>query len=72
MTATEPKSPNCPVCGEPPMMVMGGGTQAFCGNVGGCPVMTWNPMDSREEFLRTAEQIEIRPSGESGTGGPTP
>jgi len=50
------------------MMVMGGGTQAFCGNGDGCPVWTWNPMDSREEFLRTAKQIEIRPSGESNVG----
>jgi hypothetical protein len=71
----EPKSPDCPVCGEPPMMVMGGGTQAFCGNGEGCPVMTWNPMNSREEFFRTAKQIEIRPSGDErapADGGETP
>jgi hypothetical protein len=47
------------------MTVMGGGTQAFCGNGEDCPVITWNPMESREEFLRTAKQIEIRPSGEA-------
>jgi hypothetical protein len=61
----EPKTPNCPLCGQPPYMVMGGGTQAFCGNTDSCPVMTWNPMDTREEFLRTAKQIDIRPSGET-------
>ena len=65
---TEILTPCCPMCGEPPMMVMGGGTQAFCGNGDGCPVMAWNPMNSREEFLRTAKQIEIRPSGESNVG----
>jgi hypothetical protein len=57
------------------MMVMGGGTQAFCGNGEGCPVMTWNPMNSREEFFRTAKQIEIRPSGDErapADGGETP
>jgi hypothetical protein len=30
-------------------------------------VMTWNPMNSREEFFRTAKQIEIQPSGNEGT-----
>lgn len=55
----EPKSPNCPMCGEPPLMVMGNGTQAFCRNADGCPVFTWNPMDTPEEFRRTAKQIEI-------------
>lgn len=64
----EPLTPNCPMCGEAPFLVMGGGTQAFCGNGEGCPVMTWNPMESREHFLRTARQIEIRPS----EGEPTP
>lgn len=53
------------MCGEPPYMVMGGGTQAFCGNGEGCPVMTWNPTESRETFLRTAKQIEIKPGGET-------
>lgn len=54
------------MCDQPPYMVMGGGTQAFCGTREGCPVMTWNPMESRAEFFRTAQQIEIRPSRESG------
>lgn len=61
----EAGSPCCPMCGEPPYMVMGGGTQAFCGNGEGCPVMTWNPTESRETFLRTAKQIEIKPGGET-------
>lgn len=58
----EIKSPVCPMCGEMPML---GWTQAFCGN-GNCPVFTWNPHDTPEEFRRTARQIEIRPGGESG------
>ena len=61
-------TPCCPVCGEPPFLVMGGGTQAFCGNGDGCPVMTWDPTKSREHFLRTAKQIEIEDRSEEGKG----
>jgi hypothetical protein len=61
---TEILTPRCPLCDSEPFMVMGGGTQAFCGNRDGCPVMTWNPMDSREEFLRTAKRVRIEPDGE--------
>ena len=64
----EPLTPGCPMCGEPPFLLMGGGTQAFCGTREGCPVMTWNPMDSRETFLRTAKQIEIKDRSEEGKG----
>lgn len=59
-------TPRCPVCGTDPYMVMGGGTQAFCGNGEGCPVMTWNPVESREHFFRTARQIEIQDRSEEG------
>ena len=61
-------TPCCPLCGEPPVMVMGCGTQAFCGNGDSCPVMTWNPTESRETFLRTAKQIEIQDRSEEGKG----
>ena len=61
-------TPRCPLCDEPPMMVMGGGTQAFCGNGEGCPVWTWNPTESREHFLRTAKQIEIQDRSGEGEG----
>ena len=60
MSEPEPLTPCCPLCGEPPFLVMGGGTQALCGTREGCPVLTWNPMDSRETFLRTARPIEIQ------------
>jgi hypothetical protein len=51
-------TPDCPMCGEPPMMVFGGGTQAFCGN-DYCPVFTWDPSKSRDHFLETAREISI-------------
>ena len=62
-------TPRCPLCDTEPYMVMGGGTQAFCGNGDGCPVLTWNPTESREHFLRTARQVRLEPGGEeSGEG----
>ena len=63
------KSPVCPMCGELPMLVTGGWTQAFC-DTDSCPVFTWNPHDTPEEFRRTAKQIEIKPSAGQGEEGP--
>ncbi len=57
-------TPRCPLCDTEPYMVMGGGTQAFCGNGDGCPVLTWDPTKSREEFLRTARQVRLERGGE--------
>jgi hypothetical protein len=51
-------TPDCPVCGEPPLWVLGGGTQAFCGS-DECPVFTWNPAQSREHFMATAREVQI-------------
>jgi len=45
-------TPRCPLCGQPPLWVLGGGTQAFCGN-DGCPVLTWDPTVSRAANLLT-------------------
>jgi len=56
---TEILCPDCPVCGETPYMVMGGGTQALCGNGEGCPVMTWDPSVSREENLLNMQPVQI-------------
>lgn len=33
---------NCPVCGTPSTLIIGP-TQAFCTNVDGCSVLTFNP-----------------------------
>ncbi len=33
-------TPRCPLCDEEPLWVLGGGTQAFCGNADGRPVLT--------------------------------
>jgi hypothetical protein len=63
-------SPRCPLCSSPPVIMLGGGTQAFCGD-DDCPTLTWNPMESPEEFRRTARPVEIVESG-PGEGHYTP
>lgn len=59
----EPPAPVCPLCGEFPLWVLGGGTQAFCGNHD-CPVMTWNPMENRDHFLQTARVARVTQGGQ--------
>lgn len=55
---TEILTPTCPVCGHPPMMVFGGGTQAFCGN-GDCRLLSWTPTLSLDENLLDAEVVRF-------------
>ena len=60
-------TPFCPWCDEPPCMVMGGGTQAFCGS-DACPCLTWDPSKSKAENRRNATVTRITERGESGDG----
>ena len=55
-------TPDCPLCGHPPMMVFGGGTQAFCGNDNGCPVLTWDPSVSRQDNLANMKPTRWEPT----------
>ena len=55
---------DCPGCGEPPMMLMGGGTQAFCGT-DDCPWFTWDPTKTLAELNASATRIDF-------PGGPDP
>ena len=65
---TEILTPRCPLCDEPPLWILGGGTQAFCGS-DDCPVFTWNTLESREHFLRTAKHVTLQDnSSEEGQG----
>ena len=54
-------TPRCPLCDEPPMMVFGGGTQAFCGNEDGCPLICWTPTKSLDENLLDAGTVKFPP-----------
>jgi hypothetical protein len=58
--------PTCPMCDQPPLMVMGG-TQAFCGNTK-CRVLTWNPAKGREELLANEVSAEWKKVAEDGQG----
>ena len=53
--------PLCPLCDEGPLWVLGGGTQAFCGN-DACPVLTWNPTKSRDENLLNMRATQWEPT----------
>jgi hypothetical protein len=46
-------TPRCPLCGQYPFMVMGGGTQAFC-DTPACEVLIWNPARSIDQNLLEA------------------
>ena len=53
-----PLTQSCPRCHEPPMMVLGAGSQAFCGNEA-CEVFTWNPRESVVEFEANARPVQV-------------
>lgn len=49
---------NCPGCGEPPLYLMGGGHQAFCGT-DDCPWFTWDPTLTLAELNDGAKVIDL-------------
>jgi len=51
-------TPNCPYCGEPPVLLLDGGHQAFCGNED-CKVLTWNPTETVEQLEANRKDIDI-------------
>lgn len=56
-------TPHCPLCDWPPLIVLGGGTRAFCQNLE-CDVLAWDPSVSLDENLLsfrslTLEEIKI-------------
>jgi hypothetical protein len=50
--------PNCPVCGEPPVMAISV-VQAFC-HTSDCPAITWNMTISKDENLDTTNFIDLK------------
>jgi len=60
-------TPDCPMCGHPPAMVFGGGTQAFCGNEDGCTLICWTPTKTLDENLMDASVVDF-PTAEAGDG----
>ena len=54
----EPVGLKCPACGEPPLWLMGGGSQAWCGT-DDCPILTWNPVKTRAELAADLKVIDL-------------
>lgn len=50
-------TPNCPRCGEPPVMAMSV-AQAFCGNTA-CAVLSWDMRDTVAEHYAMAETVDL-------------
>ena len=48
----------CPGCGEPPVLLFGGGTQAFC-QTDDCPWFTWDPTKTLAEVNADAKVINL-------------
>jgi hypothetical protein len=53
------KSPDCPYCGNPPLYVMEGGGQAFCG-CDDCPCICWNPNETPAHQRAHENVIDVR------------
>ena len=60
-------TPDCPLCGHPPMMVFDGGTQAFCGN-DDCTLLMWTPTKTLDANLMDARVARWKPA-EGGSDG---
>ena len=59
-------TPRCPLCGSAPYMVMGGGTQAFCGN-DDCTLICWDPSLSLDDNLMDAGVVRWESTEIGGT-----
>ena len=42
-------TPDCPLCHQPPIALLGGGTQAICGT-SNCRVFIWNPQRGLDQL----------------------
>lgn len=56
--SNEPVGLICPGCGEPPVFLLGGGTQAWCGT-GDCPILTWDPTMTLAELNADAKTVDL-------------
>jgi hypothetical protein len=58
---------NCPECRQPPVLVLAGGTQAFCGNEAGCRIVMWDPAQTWAELAAEGHRRD-RPDTADGAG----
>lgn len=52
----------CPACGSLPVLVLGGGRQAFCPN-SECDALTWNPTHTARHNLDNGHEITVQERG---------
>ena len=64
---TDLLTPRCPLCDEPPAIMLPGGTQAFCGN-DDCTLLCWTPALSLDDNLLGAGVIKLPQAEEGGNG----
>lgn len=58
-------TPCCPLCDELPVMMFGGGTQAFCGN-DDCTILMWTPTKGLDDNLLDAGVVRLPWTEEAG------
>lgn len=51
-------TPYCPLCSQAPVLVLGAGTQAFCGN-DDCDVVCWDMTASLHTNLTDVRHVQI-------------
>ena len=56
-------TPRCPLCDQPPAIMLPGATQAFCGN-DDCTLLCWNPFASLDANLLDAGVVKFDPPAE--------
>lgn len=56
-------TPGCPMCGDPPVLELSNGHQAFCGN-DDCTLLMWDPLVSLDENLMNAGTVRLDCQGE--------
>jgi hypothetical protein len=52
------RTPCCPLCGKPPMLVLAGGAQAFCGTEG-CRIIIWDATASMDENMNDIGFLDL-------------
>lgn len=55
-------TPCCPVCSQPPCMVVAGGSQAFCGN-DDCTTLCWDMSRSLDDNLLDIGFVQLPEGG---------
>lgn len=54
------QTPVCPLCGQPPVRTLAGGSQAFCGT-DDCPALIWNANKGIDENMEDLHFVDLSP-----------